>query len=199
MDKIKQVVVARRKERGEEDGEAGFTLIELLVVLVIIGILLSIAVPTFLGSRANAQNSAVEQTMRNGLNDMQAYYVGSDSFVGLDAAVMQSKDPSIKWTTGAAYYTTPANVVLYVQGYIPGGTAIGQSAALMELSASGECYELAQINSPESTAIQSGSTGVTGVGTWYAEFPSYRYNGQNACSGTGWASPDWSQNMTVGW
>jgi len=45
---------------GEDTPEAGFTLIELMVVLLIMGILLAIAIPTFLGVTGSAHAAAAK-------------------------------------------------------------------------------------------------------------------------------------------
>ncbi len=62
---------------------AGFTLIELLIVIVVIGILMAIAVPSYLGLSAKATNRTAEQQIRAAIPDVEAFYVDNGTYVGL--------------------------------------------------------------------------------------------------------------------
>lgn len=64
---------ARRGPTGPRSEEEGFTLVELLVVVLVIGVLVAIAVPTFIGQRERAYDAAVTSELRAASIALESY------------------------------------------------------------------------------------------------------------------------------
>lgn len=81
----------------KDQREAGFTLIELLVVIIILAVLATVGIPTFLGQRQRAHDAAAYTLVRNALTALQAALVDTGDYTLVTTDHLASIEPSIVW------------------------------------------------------------------------------------------------------
>jgi type IV pilus assembly protein PilA len=92
----------RIRSRLDGNSEQGFTVIELLVVIIIIGILLAIAVPSYLGFRDRAANNSAKANLRAALPSAETFYADNGTYAAMDATALVAIDSGVSPTLTVA-------------------------------------------------------------------------------------------------
>ena len=139
---------SRRLRRSD----SGFTLTELVIAMVVLGVLASIAVPSFLGSRNNAYDKEAQTSIENVLRAARFHYQSQGDFsdgssaqcgdsTGL-AADLQKLDPNVDVVASSVSSTNSRVVsVQAVQTWSSNAELLGcQGFYAVALSSSGSCW-----------------------------------------------------------
>jgi type IV pilus assembly protein PilA len=151
-----------RSAREIEPAEDGFTLLELMMVILIIGILIAVLTPTFLGASTRAKDRAAQANLRSALTGAKSWYLGTPDYTGLNvpAGLLSLKTDTGGLTFLAAASAPSSNKTISVNG------VSASQVIISGRSTSGSCFYIFddEVNGTTQFATLAGGGGCAANG-----------------------------------
>ncbi len=172
--------VPRWSDRAGEASDAGFTLVEMLLVLLVMGILLAIAIPIFLGTTSAADDRSAQTNLVTAFTDAKSQfqengqtYVGTGSLVSslgkaqLDLQFQPGYSDSLSDISVSV--SSDGNGVVLAAYSVPGNCfyIVDNSQALVPPVSSADPYLGTPPGSSQPASVHGPIALPTGVGTFY--------------------------------
>jgi len=160
--------------------DEGFSLIELMVVLLVLAVLLTIAIPTFLGTTATADNRSAQSNLITAFTDAktqfqnggQTYFVGGTQDAAAFAGLLDAAQLDLKFRAGSLGPSTSQGSSDSMSTISVAVSADGNGLVLAAYSVPGNCFYVVDNTEPLSAAsIASSPYAGTTVVTTSASSP----------------------------
>jgi prepilin-type N-terminal cleavage/methylation domain-containing protein len=154
----------------------GFTLTEITTVVLILGVLLLIGIPAFLGAKAKANDRSAQASLRHAYSNAKTILADTDSYAGVTTVSLAKAETSLVFTAGDS------------DG--PGAVSVDSSAAGLVLAArsqSGICFAVGDADTHVGTVFQNLGPIAHCQASVVSPLPTARPSAESALPAAGWA------------
>jgi len=116
-------LIFKAAQVDKENYEMGFTLIELLIVIVVLGILMSMAVPALSGVKNKADTAVAKADLHNIMQSLEMYYLDAGKYPAqstegdFTTAAESLDELNIKNSASSYNYVTDTDAEKYLISY----------------------------------------------------------------------------------